>query len=93
MRNLYIFLLAGLCSLGGMATQAADLKAGQALHEAHCLKCHDSSVYTRDNRKVNSLAGLRKQVQRCELSLGLTWYDDEVENVVQYLNGNYYKVQ
>jgi hypothetical protein len=93
MRNLYSFLLVGLFTLGGTAAQAADLKAGQALHEAHCLSCHDSGVYTRDDRKVNSLAGLRKQVQRCELSLGLTWHDDDVENVVQHLNGTYYKVQ
>lgn len=70
---------------------AADLKAGQALHDQHCMKCHDSGVYTRDQRRVSSLDGLRKQVTRCELSLGLSWFDDQRENVVQYLNSNYYK--
>lgn len=70
---------------------ATDLKAGQALHDQHCMKCHDSGVYTRDERRVNSLDGLRKQVARCELSLGLSWFDDQRENVVQYLNSNYYK--
>lgn len=70
---------------------AADLKAGQALHDQHCMKCHDSSVYTRDQRRVSSLDGLRKQVARCELSLGLSWFDDQRENVVQYLNNSYYK--
>lgn len=73
------------------AAGAADLKAGQALHDAHCMKCHDSSVYTREDRRVTSLEGLRKQVARCELSLGLTWFDDQRENVVQYLNSTYYK--
>ena len=93
MRNLHTFLLAGLACLGATAAQAADIKAGQALHENHCLACHDSSVYSRGDRKVNSLDGLRKQVQRCELSLGLAWHDDEVENVVQYLNSAYYKFE
>lgn len=75
------------------AATAADLKAGQALHDAHCMKCHDSGVYTREDRRIASLDGLRKQVARCELSLGLTWFDDQRENVVQYLNNAYYKFQ
>ncbi|MFP5506259.1 MAG: c-type cytochrome [Gammaproteobacteria bacterium] len=71
---------------------AADLKAGQALHDQHCLKCHDSGVYTREDRRVSSLEGLRKQVKRCELSLGLTWFDEQVDDVVHYLNSTYYKL-
>ncbi|HEY9198294.1 MAG TPA: cytochrome c [Gammaproteobacteria bacterium] len=73
------------------AATAADLKAGQTLHDAHCLKCHDSGVYTRKDRRITSLDALRKQVARCELSLGLTWFDDQRDNVVQYLNNSYYK--
>lgn len=73
------------------AAGAADLKAGQALHDANCLKCHDSAVYTRENRRVGSLVGLRKQVVRCQQSLGLTWFDDQIDDVVQYLNATYYK--
>lgn len=75
-----------------LAVTAADLKAGQSLHDAHCMKCHDSGVYTRNDRRITSLEGLRKQVARCELSLGLTWFDDQRENVVQYLNSTYYKL-
>jgi len=76
-----------------MATgvSAADLRAGQALHDANCLKCHDSAVYTRDDRRVGSPAGLRKQVIRCEQSLGLTWFDEQIDDVVHYLNATYYK--
>ncbi|MFZ5619795.1 MAG: c-type cytochrome [Pseudomonadota bacterium] len=75
------------------SASAADLKAGQALHDANCLKCHDSAVYTREDRRVGSLAGLRKQVIRCEQSLGLTWFDDQIDDVVHYLNATYYKFQ
>lgn len=85
-----ILLLAGLAM--PLAVTAADLKAGQSLHDEHCMKCHDSGVYTRNDRRITSLEGLRKQVARCELSLGLTWFDDQRENVVQYLNSTYYKL-
>ncbi len=71
----------------------ADPQAGRALHDQHCLKCHDSSVYTRPDRRVKDLAGLRKQVQRCELSLGLTWFDQDIDHVVEYLNDNFYHFQ
>ena len=93
MRKFHLILVAGLCGgFGGMAAvQAADLKAGQALHEQHCLSCHDSGVYTRADRRVTSPEGLRKQVQRCELSLGLSWYDEDVDNVAHYLDQTYYK--
>lgn len=73
------------------AAGAADPTAGKTLHDEHCLKCHTSDVYTREQRRVTSLQGLREQVKRCELSLGLTWFDDQIEDVVQYLNDSYYK--
>lgn len=89
--KLNILLLAGVTSFGSAIVQAIDLKAGQSLHDANCQKCHDSSVYTSPDRKITSLDGLRKQVKRCELSQDLTWFDDQAEDVVQYLNSSYYK--
>ena len=74
--------------LAGPASAATG--QGQALHDKHCLRCHDSSLYTRDNRRVKSLDGLRKQIRRCEQSLGLRWFDDQLDSVVRYLNDNYY---
>jgi hypothetical protein len=47
-------------------------------------------MYTRKNRKVSTLAGLQKQVRRCELSLGLQWFDDDVAAVIEYLNTSFY---
>jgi cytochrome c553 len=63
-----------------------------ALYQDNCLKCHGPEVYTRDDRKVSSLPGLQRQVQRCELALGLKWFDDEINAVADYLNENYYKL-
>ena len=91
--------IAALCTLGlvvagtGTATAAVDVNAGQELHAANCTSCHDSGVYTRQNRRVNSLDTLRKQVRRCERAQGLRWFDDQLESVVQYLNQTYYRFE
>lgn len=78
-------------------TFGADAAAGQTLHQQHCIACHEritdgapASLYTRDNRLVTSLDGLRAQVRRCEQNLELRWFDEDVDNVVDYLNQTYY---
>jgi len=73
-------------------SQAADIDIdnGDDLHFANCTGCHDESVYTRDNRRVSSLPQLGTQVRFCKDSLGLTWFDDEVDDVIGYLNKSYY---
>ena len=36
------------------------------------------------------LLGKERQVQRCELSLGLKWFEEDIDDVTAYLNSNYY---
>lgn len=80
--------------LASQATFAADLKNGKALHDGSCFKCHDTSVYQRGkDGRVQSLPALDKQVRRCEQTLGLTWFDDQVEDVTHYLNATFYKFE
>ena len=74
-----------------MPVLAADIENGDDLHFTHCTGCHDSSVYTRENRNVRNLAQLGKQVRFCRDAIGLTWFDDEVDDVIEYLNQTYYK--
>ena len=69
----------------------ADAERGQQLHDEHCMKCHDSGVYTREDRRVADRDALVKQVKRCELNLGLSWFDTDINDVVQYLDQSYYK--
>lgn len=73
-----------------VVANAADLDNGDELHLDNCTSCHDSSIYTRPNRRVQSFERLGLQVRFCKDNLGLTWFDDEVEDVVHYLNKNYY---
>ena len=39
----------------------------------------------------NSLSELRHQVNRCTTSLEEPWPDDQIDDVVAYLNRNFYK--
>jgi cytochrome c553 len=80
-----VCLLAATSSL-----PAADLDNGKTLVDGNCTKCHDERVYTRPDRRVSTLDGLNKQVTRCEQSLGLKWFDDDITDVAAYLNKTYY---
>jgi hypothetical protein len=77
-----------LCYLG--TAQAANIENGDELHFENCTGCHDISAYTRANRKVQSLTRLGTQVRFCKDSLGLAWFDEEVDDVIGFLNEKYY---
>jgi len=82
-------IFAALLATGSYAL--ADAEHGQQLHDKHCMKCHDTGVYTREDRRVANQDALVKQVKRCELNLGLQWFDRDVNDVVQHLNQSFYK--
>lgn len=71
--------------------QAEDMEAGKKLHEEHCTRCHASDIYTREKRIVNTYAELAERVRQCELSNELTWFDEEINAVVDYLDATYYR--
>ena len=73
-----------------VSADAADLDNGDDLHMTDCTGCHDSTVYTRENRRVQNLPRLGKQVRFCRDNLGIAWFDDEVEDVIHYLDQTYY---
>ena len=76
-----------------VSVNAADIEEGESLYQDDCVACHDSSVFTRpaEERKVNDLEALKKQVHRCVMMTELGWFEEDEENVVEYLNTNYYK--
>jgi hypothetical protein len=74
-------------------TVVADAARGKTLHNEQCMKCHDTGVYTRDDRVIKNREALAKQVQRCQLSTGAQWFDEDVNDVVEYLNASFYKFE
>lgn len=73
-----------------LAVAPVQAESARTLLKENCTSCHGSDYYTRDNRIVTSRKGLTKQVRRCELALGLTWFDDQVEAVAEQLNRDHY---
>ena len=99
MQRLPVLAIATLLwtSLANAAEPPAALDKGKELHQKNCIACHTSltggkpdALYTRADRRVNSLDALQKQVQRCELNLGLTWFDEDIDAVASYLNQEFY---
>lgn len=88
--RLLAFALIGLSVGISPAGPARAAESPAELYQANCLRCHDSGIFTRQDRKVTSYEGLKHQVQRCELALGLTWFDEDIAGVAEHLNQHYY---
>ena len=72
---------------------ATDIKHGKSLLQDNCVRCHDDSVYTREERRVTTLDSLHQQVQRCDANLGLKWFPEDINAVTEYLNTTFYKFE
>jgi len=90
------FILASALLLAAGAAHAelpfakGDPKAGKALLEKSCIACHDSSVYTRTNRKVKTATQLAGRVSGCNANTGAGWFPEDEASVAAYLNQQYY---
>lgn len=63
---------------------------GKVFHDdANCLKCHTSKPY--DPTKSDSWPKLVKAVTFCNNNLNTGLFEDEVEQLADYLNQTYYK--
>jgi len=92
------YLLAAMLSLASPALLADDVAQGKSLHDENCVRCHinlmggdGTKIYTRPDRRIEDLPGLKTQVKRCRDSLGFPWPDNQVDDVVSYLNSSFYK--
>lgn len=93
------YLLLGVTLVISQNSYAAgDIKRGKELHNENCVSCHagayggdGTAIYTRADRKMDSYEALQNQVMRCKTALGVSWPDDQIEDVLTYLNTNFYK--
>lgn len=96
--SIFTALSLGLTLACLTSAHAANIARGKKLVQENCVKCHagivggdGSKIYTRPNRNIDSLAALNKQVHRCKNALGVSWPEDQIADVVAYLNKTYYK--
>lgn len=73
------------------ADRTPDVDRGKALVEKKCMGCHDNRQYTRPNRIIHTYEDLRGRVEFCDSASNANFSFDELDDVVEYLNVNFYK--
>ena len=68
-----------------------QLAEGKELNTDNCTKCHNTSVYTKADRKVKTLEVLTKRVKACNSKTGAGLDEDELQVLTLFLNTEYYK--
>ena len=64
---------------------------GKRLHDANCTGCHDSAVYTRKEHRVRSMDALKQQVENCTHMAQKEFSPAERQDIVKYLNDQFYR--
>lgn len=72
------------------ATFGEEFSRGQALYENHCQSCHADWAHKRSDRKVTSMNDLNRRVAAWSIHSGLDWSDEDVGDVADYLERNFY---
>ncbi|MFO1350959.1 MAG: hypothetical protein U1F68_09915 [Gammaproteobacteria bacterium] len=90
MRTISSSIAAVLMLVAGQSW-AADIERGRQLYENHCTSCHADIVHLRDKKITRTLDDVRHQIARWKGVLNLDWTAAEMEDVLQFLNDNYYQ--
>jgi mono/diheme cytochrome c family protein len=82
-----------LCAVGAAASGAdvPNLARGRALYENHCVVCHTPKIHSRPNRIPLNVEELRQIVVNWAKDENLPWSEQEIADVVWYLNETKYR--
>ena len=84
-------LLILLTSSAYAAELPGDSTDGKRLHDANCMGCHDTAVYTRKDRLIGSLDALKEQLASCSHMAKKEFSAIETQNILKYLNDQFYQ--
>lgn len=92
-------MMRSLLALLFLSVSATALAQGKQLHDANCMQCHASltggqanSIYSRADKGVKTLDGLNKRVANCAIAADVNWTSEQQQQVVDYLNSEFYKL-
>ena len=83
-------LLILLMTTAYAASSPGDSADGKRLYDANCLGCHDTSVFTRRDRVVQSLDDLKRQLASCAHMAKKEFSESETQGLLKYLNDQFY---
>jgi len=72
------------------ASLPGDSADGKRLYDANCMGCHDTSVFERKDRVVQSLDALKKQLASCTHMAKKEFSASETQDLLEYLNDQFY---
>lgn len=88
---LCVSLLILLMPSSAYAELPGDSADGKRLHDANCMGCHDTGIYTRKDQLVRSLDALKKQLGGCSHMVKKEFSAIETQNIIKYLNDQFYQ--
>jgi hypothetical protein len=88
---LCVSLLILLMPSSAYAELPGDSADGKRLHDGNCMGCHDTGIYTRKDRLVQSLDALKKQLEVCSHMAKKEFSATETQNIIKYLNDQFYQ--
>ena len=80
-----------LCIPVVAGAQVPDIGRGRALYENHCQVCHTPGVHSRINRLAITRAEVRELVDNWQSQQALRWHDQDIEDVVEFLDRTRYR--
>jgi hypothetical protein len=80
-----------LLTTSAQAALPGDSAEGKRLHDANCMGCHDTGIYTRNDRLVRSLDALKEQLGDCSHMAKREFSAIETQNIIKYLNDRFYQ--
>ena len=86
--SLLILLMPTVACAAALPGDSAD---GKRLHDANCMGCHDTGIYTRKGQLVQSLDALKKQLGSCSHMAKKEFSAIETQNIIKYLNDQFYQ--
>jgi cytochrome c553 len=86
-------LLIVLTSSAYAASLPGDSAEGKRLLDANCMKCHQTDIFTRKDRKVQSLDALKDQLVACSHAAKKEFSANEMQDLLKYLNDQFYHFQ
>ncbi len=89
-RILCISLMILLTPSAYAAALPGDSAGGKSLVDANCMRCHDTGVYSRKDHKIRSLDALKEQLDRCSHAANKSFSAIEAQNIIKYLNDQFY---